>query len=131
MKNDALFSSTQRLNIYKRLWIFSFAKKICKNIGKNISKSLSGKYSQKLLDHAKQSATDTFKTASKKAIQKTADATSDFITNKITNRITKVSKSFQPNNSETVTNEHDKEIPIERYTSLEERQEITHDLRLI
>ena len=67
----------------------------------------------------------------KKAIQKTAEATSDLITNKIANRITKVSKSFQPNNSETVTNEHDKEIPIERYISLEERQEIADDLRLV
>ena len=36
----------------------------------------------------------------------------------------------QQNNSETVTNEHDKEIPKERYISPEERQEIINELRL-
>ena len=39
------------------------------------------------------------------------------IGNKIANRITKVSKNSQQNNSKTVTNEHDKEIPKERYIS--------------
>ena len=34
----------------------------------------------------------------------------------------KVSKNSQRNNPETVTNENDKEIPKERYTSPEERQ---------
>ena len=34
----------------------------------------------------------------------------------------KVSKNSQQNNSETVTNEYDKEIPKERYISSEERQ---------
>ena len=102
-----------------------------KNIGKNISKSLKGKYSpgvlvmrQKLLDHAKQSATDAFKTASKRAIQKTVEATSDLIGDKIANKITGVSKNPQQNNSETVTNEHDKEILKEGYMSLEGRQKI-------
>ena len=46
------------------------------------------------------------KTASKRAIQKTAEAIGD---------LTKVSKISQQNNSETVTNQHDKEIPKERY----------------
>ena len=46
----------------------------------------------------------------KKTIQKTAEATSDLIGNKIVERITKVSKTSQQNNSETVTNKHDKEI---------------------
>ena len=41
------------------------------------------------------------------------------IGHKITNRITKVSKT-----SETVTNEHDKEISEERYVSQELRQEV-------
>ena len=41
------------------------------------------------------------------------------IGHKITNRITKVSKT-----SETVTNEHDKEISEERYVSPELRQEV-------
>ena len=51
------------------------------------------------------------------------------IANKIADRITKVSKDSQQNNSETVTNEHDKEIPKERYLSPEKRQEIIDNLR--
>ena len=39
-------------------------------------------------------------------------------------RITEVSKNSQKNNSETVTNENDKEIPKERYISLEEREKL-------
>ena len=35
------------------------------------------------------------------------------------------------NNSKTVSNEHDKEIPKERYISPEERQNMIDDLRLI
>ena len=96
-----------------------------KNISKNIIKILSGEYSQKPLDHAKQSATDVFKTASKRAIQKTAQATTDLISKKIANKITRVSK-----NSEIVTDEHNKEIPKERYVSPEERQQIIYELRL-
>ena len=109
----------------------SFAKNMGKSIGKNISKNLSGIYIQKRLDHAKQSATDAFRTTSKKAIQKTAEATVDLIGNKIANKITKISKTSQQNNSETVSNEHDKEITKERYISPEERQKIIDDLRLI
>ena len=37
-------------------------------------------------------------------------------------RITKVSKNSEVNNSETVTNQNDKEIPRERYISPKERQ---------
>ena len=40
----------------------------------------------------------------------------------------KVSKNSQQNNSETVTNEHDKELSKEK--SPEERQEIIDELRL-
>ena len=76
---------------------------------------------QKLLDHAKKFATDELKTTSKRGIQKTAEATGDYIGNKITNRITKVSRRLLKNNSETITNEHDKEIPKERYISPEKR----------
>ena len=47
----------------------------------------------------------------------------------------KVSKNSQKNNSETVTNENDKEIskeiPKERYMSPEERQKIIDNLRSI
>ena len=104
---------------------------MCRIIGKNISKSLSGKYSEKLFDHAKQSAADALKTSSKGVIQKTAEATSDLIGNKIANKITMVSKNLQQNNPETVTNEHDKETPKERYISPEKRQEIIDELRFI
>ena len=92
---------------------------------------MSGKYSpgmlamrQKLLEHDKQSAKDALKISSERVIQKTAEVTGDWIVNNIDNRITKVSKSLQQNNSETVTNEHNKEIPKEKYISPEKRQEI-------
>ena len=42
----------------------------------------------------------------------------------------KISKNSQQNNSKTVTNEHDKEMPKRRYISPEERQEIIDELRL-
>ena len=50
---------------------------------------------------------------------------------KITDRTANFSKNVQKNNSETVTNENDKEIPKERYISLEERQDIIDNIRLI
>ena len=88
-----------------------------KSTGENISKNISGKYSQKLLDHAKQSVIDTLETTSKRVIQKLAEATGDLIGNKSVNTIMKVSRSSPQNNSETITNEHDKEISKERYIS--------------
>ena len=112
----------------KGYWFLSFAKNVAKNIDKNISKNISSQYSKKRLDHAKQSATDALKTASKRAIQET---TGGLIGNKIADKITKISKTSQHNNSETVTNEHDKEIPKERQISPEERQKIIDDLILI
>ena len=42
----------------------------------------------------------------------------------------KFQKSSQQNNSEIFTNEHDKEIPKERYKSPEERQEIIDEVIL-
>ena len=78
---------------------------------------MSRKYSQKPLDHAKQSAADAFKTASKKAIQKTGESTGDLVGNEIANKIIKISKISQQSNSETVTNEHHKEILKEIYIS--------------
>ena len=51
--------------------------------------------------------------------------------NKIFNKITGGSKNSSKNNSETVTNEHDKEIPKERHISSEERQRIIDEMRLI
>ena len=47
------------------------------------------------------------------------------IDNKIAGTITKISKTAEQNNSETVTNEHDKEIPKEK------RHKTIDDLRLI
>ena len=94
-----------------------------KNVGKNISKNLSGKYSQKLLDHAKQSGTDVLKTTSKNS-KETTKVTGYLVGNKIAIRITKISRSSPQNNSETITNEHEKEIPKAKYRSPEERQKI-------
>ena len=104
---------------------------MCKNIGKNVIKNLSVKYSQNVLYHAKKFVTDALKTTSKRIIKKRAEAIGDLIGNKIANRITKVLKISPQNNSETITNEHDKEIPKERYLSPKEKQKIIDDLRLI
>ena len=65
-----------------------------------------------------------FKLRSKRVIQKTAEATGDLIDNKIANKMTGVSQNSQRNNSETITNEHDKEIP-KKQVSPEERKEIS------
>ena len=67
----------------------------------------------------------------KKTIKKAAEATGGLTGNKITNTIKKVSRSSRQNNSETITNEHVKEILKERYIFQEERQEIIDGLRLI
>ena len=65
------------------------------------------------------------------AIQKTAEVIGDFVGNKIAKKITKVSKKSQQNNSETVKNENDKDIPKERYIFPEERLKIIDYLSLI
>ena len=52
------------------------------------------------------------------------------IVNKIANRIANVSRSSPQNNSETITNKHNKEIPKEIYASPEERQKIIDNQRL-
>ena len=59
------------------------------------------------------------------------EATCHFIGNKIADKITKISRTLPQNSLETVTNEHDKEIPKERYLSPGERQKIIDDLILI
>ena len=56
--------------------------------------------------------------------QKTAEPTGDLIGNKIDVKFTKVSRSSSQNNSEAITNNHEKEIPKERYISPEEVQKI-------
>ena len=75
----------------------------------------------------------------KEQFKKKAETTGDLISNKIADevvkpyggRITKFSKNSKQNNSETVTNERDKEIPKERYTSPEERQKNIDSLRSV
>ena len=84
------------------------------------------------------SKADALKTSSKRVVQETVEPTDDLTGNKIAkaiaelydSKITKVLKNSQQNNSETVTNEHDKEIPKEKYLSSEERQETIDELRL-
>ena len=123
----------------KRYGFLSFAKNRVKNIDEKIKKDLNGKYCQKRFDHAKQSAIDALKTISKRIVQKTAETTGDLIGNKIADavaklhngRIMELSRSSPQNNPEAVTNEHNKEIPKERYISPEERQKIINDLRLV
>ena len=61
-------------------------------------------------------------------IQKTAESTVNLTGNNITDRITKVSKTSQKNSSETVTDEHGKETPKERYTSPEGREKTIDDM---
>ena len=101
------------------------------SFAKNMGKSLSNKYGQKLLDSAKKSTTDAIKTASKRAIQKTAEATGDLIGNKIADKITNVSK--KPSNNNNNNNNEDVEITVhkKKYISLEERQQIVNELRLL
>ena len=60
-----------------------------------------------------QFARNVFKADSKRAIQKIEEKTAYFFVTKKSNGITKVSKTSEQNNSEKVTNEHDKEIPKE------------------
>ena len=48
----------------------------------------------------------------------------------IGNKITKVSESAQQNNSESITNEQNKEVPEERYISPKKRQKIIDNPRL-
>ena len=96
---------------------------------KNMATKLSGKYGQKLLDSAKKSTTDAIKTASKRAIQKTAEATGDLIGNKIADKITSVSKkSKKPQNNKA---NDESEAPKEKYISLEKRQQIIDESRLV
>ena len=98
---------------------------------KFLSPNLGGTYSQKLFDEAKTSFTDKLKTTNNRLIHKTAEETVDLIGDKMTNKITKFLKSWQNNNSQTVTNEHDKEIPKERLISGKDRQNVIYDRRLI
>ena len=52
------------------------------------------------------------------------------INNKIVDKITKFSKNLQQNDSITVTNENEQEIPKEAYISLEERERSIDNFRI-
>ena len=71
----------------------------------------------------------------KKKIQKTPEATSDLVGNKTFNRIKNVSRSSRRNNSETITNEHYKEIPKDIYIYIyiypEERQKTIDNMKIV
>ena len=69
------------------------------------------------MDHAKQSATDVFKTG---------EATRDLSGNKIVNKITRSSKTSPQNSLET-----SEETLRENYISIEWKQKLINDLRLM
>ena len=106
------------------------------SFAKNIGKSLSNKYGQKCLDSAKKSTTDAIKTVSRRAITKTAEATGDLIGNKIADKITSTSTKLHSNKKSPNNDEREEEnVEItthkKRYLSLEERQQIIDELRLV
>ena len=102
------------------------------SFAKNMGTHLSNKYSQKLLDTAKKSTADATKTTSKKEIQKTAEATDDLIGNKIGDKITGVSKKSSKELPKDETEVDDKKATAKkRYISLEERQQIIDELKLL
>ena len=103
------------------------------SFAENVGKSLSNKYSQKLIDSAKKSTTEAIKTASKQAFQKTAEATGDLIGYKIADKITSVSKKKSTKELPNNETEEDVEIttPKKRYISLDERNQIIEELRLV
>ena len=96
----------------------------------SFARSMSNKYGKKLVDTAMKSTTDAIKTASKRAIQKAAEATGDLVGNKIADRITSVSKK---STKKLPTIDEDAELTThkKRYISLEERQQIIDELRLV
>ena len=94
---------------------------------------MSNSLSQKPLDNAKKSTPDATKTALKRAIQKTAEKTGDLNGNEIVYKITIISKSPQNASKElnSKTNEHEIEIPKEKYISSEKIQQIIDELRIM
>ena len=88
---------------------------------------MSNKYSQKLLSTAKNYKTDAIKikNASKRALQETEEAAGDLFGNKIGDKIASISKNYLDNAKSEI------EIPKERYISLEKRQQIIDEIRLI
>ena len=105
------------------------------SFGKNLGNNLSSKYGQKLLDSAKKSTIDAIKTASKREIQNSR-SNGDFTGNKIADKVTSVSKKFSVELCSKLHSQNNKtndelETPKERYISLEKRQQIIDELRLV
>ena len=108
------------------------------SFAKNIGKNSSNKYSQKIIDTTKKSTMDAIKTPSQREIQKTAEAMGDLVGNKIADKITgkaspkDVSISKKSTKKLPTINE-DEELSTrkKRYISLEERQQIIDELRLV
>ena len=111
----------------KGFGFLSFAK-IMGTHATKVAKNLNNKYCQKLVNTAKKSATDALQIAGKRAIQKTAETSGNLVGNFIADKTTSSSK--KPAN-ESQSNEASNEIPKERYISLQERQKIIDELRLI
>ena len=95
----------------------------------SFARSMSNKYGKKLIDTTKKSATDAIKTASKRAIQKTAEAAGDLVGNKIADKISLSKKSTKK--LPTIDENAELTTPQKRYLSLEERQQIINELRLV
>ena len=98
-----------------------------------LAKNLNNKYGQKLADSAKKSTTDALKIAGKRSIQKTVEAAADFVGNTTAKKIKSISTELHSKNpaSEPNSNDISNEIPKEKYISLQERQKIIDELRLI
>ena len=94
------------------------------------ARSMSNQCGKKLVDTATKYATEATKTASKRAIQKTAKASGDLVGNKIADKIRSVSKT---STKELLTIDKDVELTTHKkiHISLEERQQIIDELRLI
>ena len=105
----------------------SSAKSMGKNIGKNISKNVAGKYCQKFLIMLNNLQQMRLKQLQKQCFEKQQKQLVIWLVIKL---LIKISKNSQQNNSKTVTNKLDKEIPKRRYIYPEERQEIIDELRL-
>ena len=107
----------------------SFAENMSKNIGKKVKTWVVNTARNFLI--IPNNLPDVLKTISKRAVQKTAEATGDLIGNEFADEIMKISRTSPQNSLETVENEHNKEIPKERYITSVERQKIIDDLKLI
>ena len=95
-----------------------------KNIGKNISKNVSGKYSQKHLEQAKKLQQMHLKLLQKQSFKNQLRQLVIWLVIKLLTESRKFQEIYKKNNSEAVTNEHEKEIPKEEYMSSEEKNKL-------